>query len=74
MMTGNTRRMMTNLRISDNIVKYNNPTGPTNTFGDMLVCTAVEKTSKPENDYQYGNGRGGNAYPQAKLHMNNANV
>lgn len=44
MMSGNTRRMMTHFRISENIIRYNDPSGPANTFGDMLICSAVEKT------------------------------
>lgn len=43
MMSGNTRRMMTHFRISENIIRYNAPSGPTNTFGDMLICSAVDK-------------------------------
>ena len=36
MMNGNTRRMMTYLRISDNIMKHNNPNGKA-VFNDVLV-------------------------------------
>jgi len=38
-MNGNTRRMMTEIRISNNIVRHNDPRGP-NTFKDVLVSGA----------------------------------
>jgi hypothetical protein len=52
MMAGNTRRMMTQLRISDNIVKRNDPRNE-NIFNDILVSSAVgSKVSDPELDAQ----------------------
>lgn len=42
MMNGNTRRMMTYMRISDNILKFNNPCCPNN-FKDVLVNGEVNR-------------------------------